>query len=449
MVYNFFKLFLIGLGSALLVNTIDGFVYNSINMCSKQNLRHNMQIDRRNLLGKGLVVVGSPLISKIGKIANAYTIDEENHISLFEKLSPSVCYISTEYKNIAGKFNMDIDSIPQGIGTGYVWDTKGHIVTNFHVINKVDKAIVTLVNKDGKEKDYVAKLTGVDPDKDIAVLKLDVLPLDKMPLLPIPLGTNKDIKIGQYAFAIGNPFGQDHTLTMGIISGKNREMVSPTGRKIKNIIQTDTPINPGNSGGPLVDSSGKLIAMNTATIGMGVSSGVNLAISIDMVKETVEEIIKDGMVQRAVLGISYLEKNPTRAEAAKSGIPYIEKGVIVLDVPETSPAYAAGLRGINNNSSNKSNGTKILGDVIIGIDQYPISKSSDFLEALDKYKPNDKIKLFVLRGQQRQGLIIDVVLASFALNTFSGIENEKNNTAIGFTIPLDIPLKNMAPKSTP
>jgi len=422
-----------------------------------------MQMDRRSIVKNGLLIASSPLLTQFGYQANALTYDEEANIALFEKLAPSVCYISTEYKNLVDKLNtdkinIDKDNIPKGVGTGFVWDQEGHIVTNFHVINKADNALVKLVNKDGKEKEYTAKLTGVDPDKDIAVLKLDVLSTDGIPLVPIPLGNDKDIKIGQYAFAIGNPFGQDHSLSMGIISGKNREMTAPTGRKIKNVIQTDASVNPGNSGGPLIDSSGKLIAVNTATIGMGVSAGVSLAISIDTVKDTVSEIIKYGMVQRAVIGISYLERNPTRAEAAKSGMPYIEKGIIVLEVPETSPAYAAGLRGIKKKSApnemkNTTNATNTneLGDVIVGIENYTINKPSDLIEALDKFKPNDSIKLFVLRGQEQKGLIIDVVLASFALNTFSGIENEKrfDNNSKGKTIPLDIPLKNMSPQRKP
>lgn len=415
----------------------------------------NMNMERRDVLAKGLLIAGMPLI----KIANAFTGDEKNNIEMFDKLTPSVCYISTEYKNIAGKLDVDTSKVPKGVGTGFVWDTEGHIITNFHVINKVDNATITLTNKNGIEKDYIAKLTGVDADKDIAVLKVDIGDADGMQLLPIPLAKNKDIKIGQYAFAIGNPFGKDHSLSMGIVSGKNREMKAPTGRKISDVIQTDAAVNPGNSGGPLVDYAGNLIGMNTATVGMGVSAGVGLAVSVDTIKKSVHDIIQFGSVQKPALGISYLEHLPSRKEALKSGIPYVDRGVIVLDVPETSPAYSAGLQGIrkktvlneqNNTDADKSR--SVLGDVIVGIDNHQISDADDMLNALDQYKPNDKIKLFVLRGEERKGLILDVVLAFFELKTFSGLELEKPDQKPpkqGFVIPLDIPLKDMAPQRKP
>ncbi len=405
----------------------------------------SMQMDRREMVTKSLLLANIPIINKV---ANAFTLDETNNINLFDKLTPSVCYISTEYKNIAEKLEVDTANIPKGVGTGFVWDKEGHIVTNFHVINKVDKAFVTLTNKKGETKEYIAKLSGVDPDKDIAVIKLDVSSSDGMELLPIEVGTNKDIKIGQYAFAIGNPFGQDHSFSMGIVSGKNRELTAPSGRKIKDIIQTDAAINPGNSGGPLVDTTGKLIGMNTATMGMGVSSGVNFAVSVDMIKNTVQNILEFGSIQKAALGISYLERSPSRSEAKKAGIPYVEKGIIVLDVPPTSPAYSSGLIGVKKTNTSSTYST--LGDVIIGLENYTINKPVDLLNALDHFKPNDKIKLFTLRGEERKPQIIDVILGSFEITTFSGLETEKKSKLQkGSVVPLDIPLKDIAPQVAP
>jgi S1-C subfamily serine protease len=368
-------------------------------------------MERRDMIMKSLLLATTitPLISA-SQIAKAYNADELHNINIYEKSAPSVCYISTEYKNIATELKMsDIDThkLPKGVGTGFVWDTHGHIVTNFHVINKVDKAEVTLIDNKGETKVYTAKLTGVDPDHDIAVLKIN-----DINLIPINIGSDQDVKIGQHAYAIGNPFGQDHTFTMGIISGKNREISSPTGRKIKGMIQTDAAINPGNSGGPLLDSSANLIGMNTATFGLGVSSGVNFAISIDMVKESVLEIIKYGMVQKAVLGISYVEKLPI--ELSKYG--QVNRGVIVSDVPKTSPAFAGGLRGIDKY-------TNKLGDVIVAIDDISINNSVDMLTALDKYKPYQKIKLHVLRCNKTP-IVLDVVLSSFRVHTFSGLQYE-------------------------
>jgi S1-C subfamily serine protease len=408
MIGTFLKLSL----QLLLITEVSSFAFPMAfpNMCSdsKHFSACAMKMERRDMIVKSLLLASTmtPLISG-AHIAKAYNTDELHNMNIYEKCAPSVCYISTEYKTELKMSEKDIKNVPKGVGTGFVWDTTGHIVTNFHVINKVDKAEVTLIDNQGETKVYTAKLTGVDPDRDIAVLKIyDVN------LIPISIGSDKNVKVGQNAYAIGNPFGQDHTFTMGIISGKNREISSPTGRKIKSMIQTDAAINPGNSGGPLLDSSANLIGMNTATFGMGVSSGVNFAISIDMVKESVSEIIKYGMVQRAVLGISYVEKLPP--ELSQEGP--VNKGVIISDVPETSPAFAGGLRGINK-------GTKKLGDVIIAIDDNTINNYTDMLSVLDKYKPGDKIKIHVLRGN-KTSIVLDIILSSFRVHTFSGLQYE-------------------------
>jgi|688.fasta_scaffold00020_128 S1-C subfamily serine protease len=421
----------------LLITEVSSFAFPmafpNMHSDSKQFCPCVMKMERRDMILKSLLLATTitPLISG-SQIAKSYNTDELHNINIYEKCSPSVCYISTEYKNIASELKMsdtDIKNMPKGVGTGFVWDTNGHIVTNFHVINKADKADVTLLDSKGAMNVYTAKLTGVDPDRDIAVLKIDA-----NTLIPITIGSDQDVKVGQHAYAIGNPFGQDHTFTMGIISGKNREISSPTGRKIKSVLQTDAAINPGNSGGPLLDSSANLIGMNTATFGLGVSSGVNFAISIDMVKESVSEIIQYGMVQRAVLGISYVEKLPI--ELTKDGP--VNKGVIVSDVPKTSPAFASGLRGIDKDA-------KKLGDVIIAIDDNTINNSVDMLSTLDKYKPGQKIKLHVLRCNKTP-IVLDVVLSSFRVHTFSGLqyENELSNTSL--SIPLDVPLDNIAPE---
>lgn len=370
-----------------------------------------MQMDRRDIFKKTLGV-GS-LISYSNFLASAYAYmpEEINQINLYDKALPSVCYISTEYMNNTQNTQKNT---PKGVGTGFLWDKEGHIVTNFHVINKADKAMVYMNNKNGSEIAYNVKLCGVDPDKDIAVLKISANHNDTF--IPITLAENKDILIGQYAYAIGNPFGQSYSFSMGIISGKHRELTSPTGRKIKDVIQTDAAINPGNSGGVLLNTDGNLIGMNTATIGMGTSSGVNLAISVDTIRKSVPDIIKYGNAKRAVLGIEYLERNPSLEDSQKSGMPFIEKGVIVKNVPATSPAYAAGLRGIQNNQ---------IGDIIIGINTYDIDTARDLLDILDKYKPNDVIQMRVLRSNQFTPVSLQVTLGSFEVYNFSGLEYEK------------------------
>jgi S1-C subfamily serine protease len=348
---------------------------------------------------------------------------------------------------MAQQLNLGADNLPKGVGTGFVWDNLGHIVTNFHVINKVDTALVTVTNKKGESKQYIAKLTGVDPDKDIAVLKIDALASE---LRPIPLGTASTVKVGQYALAIGNPFGQDHTLTTGVISGKNREITAPTGRKIKGILQTDAAINPGNSGGPLLDSKGRLIGINTASLGAGVSAGVGFALPVDAVRGVVDQIIQFGAVQRAILGITYLERLPTPAEAERSGLPRIERGVVVLEVPSTSPALAAGLQGVQRSVDPAVKRTTV-GDVIVGIDDKRIDSPPDLTAALEAYKPGDKISLKVLRGPAQEAKSLTVALGSFRGSTFTGLQSERAQVspAGGATVPLNVPLGEIAPQITP
>lgn len=233
-------------------------------------------------------------------------------------------------------------------------------------------------------KVYKAKVVGVDPGKDIAVLKIDAPVYD---LFPIDVGTSTGLKVGQSAYAIGNPFGLDHTLTVGVLSGIGREVKSPIGRPITNVIQTDAAINPGNSGGPLLNSIGKLIGMNTSIYSpSGASAGIGFAIPIDTVKFIVDTLIRDGRVVRPVMGISFLESKQARALG-------IEKGVLVLDVPTTSPAFKAGMRGTRRTQS----GLVEIGDIIIKVDDTKISTEADLFGALESFKPGDVVKVTVNR----------------------------------------------------
>ncbi len=347
--------------------------------------------------------------------------DENKQIDIFKKTSKSVCFISTEYSKLASNLNMDIDNLPKGVGTGFLWDKKGHIVTNFHVINKVDNAMVILNNHT-----YNAKITGIEPEKDIAVLKIDLNETSSS-INPITIGSIDDVIIGQYSYAIGNPFGQDNTFTMGIISGLNREITSPTGRKITGIIQTDTAINPGNSGGPHINSNGEVIGMNTASFGSGTSAGVNFAIPINIIKKVVNEIIEKGGVQKAIIGISYLDRLPSAFESKQMGINEIKKGVIVLSVPSNS---STGLRGIKRVGDKKV----IIGDIIIGIDNYDINNSEELLNTLERYKPYDKVQLKILRDGKE--IIKEISLITYKTKTYTNME-------------IDIPLGNIAPQITP
>lgn len=189
---------------------------------------------------------------------------ETQLIDLFQKNTPSVVYINTFVEGIDA-FSMNVVELPAGTGSGFVWDKEGHIVTNYHVIRNAKGAKIIVTDEDGKmSRTYDAKVTGVDPDKDVAVLQVDNG--DSVPWRPITIGTSTGLQVGQFALAIGNPFGLDHTLTTGVISGLGRQVRSPSNKPISNVIQTDAAINPGNSGGPLLDSSGRLIGMNTVRL---------------------------------------------------------------------------------------------------------------------------------------------------------------------------------------
>ena len=340
------------------------------------------------------------------------------------------------------KFNLNAEDLPKGVGTGFIWDKSGHIITNFHVINKVDNALVTITKKNKETVTYNAKLTGIDPDNDLAILKIDA-PKDDLQV--INYNPKTIVNVGQFAFAIGNPFGQDHTLTTGIISGINRELSAPTGRKIYNVIQTDAAINPGNSGGPLLNSKGELLGINTASLGMGVSAGIGFTIPINNAINSINDIIRTGYVQKPILGITYMERNPSESESLKSGIPIIKKGLLILDVPNDSPAIDAGLQGIKKNNETKK--IERVGDIIIGIDNNEINNPKDLYAILKKYKPGDKVKLKYIRNNEEN--VTNLILGNYKGATFTKLENERGVDFDKNSRKIDIPLKDLEPKIEP
>lgn len=306
---------------------------------------------------------------------------------LFSISSPSVVYITTSsYKQ--DYWSRDVYEVPSGTGSGFIWDTEGHIITNFHVINGADKAEVTLSDRTS----YSADLVGYSKEKDLAVLKIKA-PQKK--LKPIKTGKSTNLRVGQFVLAIGNPFGLDYTLTTGVISALDREIQSQSGVPIRDIIQTDAAINPGNSGGPLLNSSGELIGVNTAIYSpSGGSSGIGFAIPVDVVRWVVSDIMKYGEVRRAVIGVSTVRDYNARAFG-------IDKGVIIYSVYQGSAAAKAGLKG-----TTKSN----LGDIITGINGSAVKNNADLILTLEKYKAGDKVQFTILRDNKE--LKVPVVLQS-------------------------------------
>ncbi|CAN8272576.1 unnamed protein product [Cochlearia groenlandica] len=310
--------------------------------------------------------------------------DELATVRLFQENTPSVVYIT----NLAVRqdaFTLDVLEVPQGSGSGFVWDKQGHVVTNYHVIRGASDLRVTLAD----QSTYDAKVVGFDQDKDVAVLSIDA-PKDK--LRPIPVGVSADLLVGQKVFAIGNPFGLDHTLTTGVISGLRREISSAaTGRPIQDVIQTDAAINPGNSGGPLLDSSGTLIGINTAIYSpSGASSGVGFSIPVDTVGGIVDQLVRFGKVTRPILGIKFAPDQSVE----QLGV----SGVLVLDAPLTGPAGKAGLKSTKRDGY----GRLVLGDIITSVNGTKVSNGSDLYRILDQCKVGDKVTVEVLRGDQKE-----------------------------------------------
>ena len=307
------------------------------------------------------------------------TPEEKGNIAIFRHNNPAVVYIST-VKKVVNVWTRDISEIPSGTGSGFLWDNQGHVITNYHVIEDNKTARVRLNDK----KSYTARVIGKSKRHDIAVLKLDGVKNLPRPIQP---GSSKSLIVGQKVYAIGNPFGLDHTLTTGIISALGRSIKNST-LDMDDLIQTDAAINPGNSGGPLLDSAGRLIGMNVAIYSpSGASAGIGFAIPVDNVNRVVPNLIKNGRYVRPYVGIS-ANDTANSLLIKELGI----TGLLVLEVAKDSPADKAGLI-----DSKLINGDLILGDVIQAIDGEPIEDVNDFLNIIEKHQLNDIVMLELLR----------------------------------------------------
>jgi S1-C subfamily serine protease len=320
----------------------------------------------------------------------ALAADEQANVELFSKASPSVVHI-TSLSAQRDLFSMNVQQVPRGTGTGFIWDDSGHIVTNFHVIQGANGAKVTLAD----QSSFDASLVGAFPDRDLAVLRIQA-PKDKLP--PIAIGASRDLVVGQRVYAIGNPFGLDQSLTTGIVSALNREIESFNNRTIRGVIQTDAAINPGNSGGPLLDSAGRLVGVNTQIASpSGASAGIGFAIPVDEINRIVPKLIRDGRFVRPAIGVS--AGPPGLSQALK-----LPKGVVLVDVGRGSPAEKAGLQPFRRGNR----GEVLGGDVITAIDEQAVADLDDLLSQLERHQPGDSVTLTVWRsGQSRkQGLVL-------------------------------------------
>ena len=303
--------------------------------------------------------------------------DEQNTIDIFRNAAPSVVYI-TSIAVRRNLFSLNVYEIPQGTGSGFIWDRQGRIVTNFHVISDASRLEVTLAD----HSTWKASLVGAAPDRDLAVLQITA-PAGK--LQPITVGESKNLLVGQKVFAIGNPFGLDQTLTTGVVSALGREITAVTGRTIHDVIQTDAAINPGNSGGPLLDSAGRLIGVNTAIYSpSGASSGIGFAVPVGEVNRVVPQIISKGKLIRPGLGVTLANRNLTR----ELGL----EGVLVLKVLPGTSAEQAGLRG----TTQVGDGL-VLGDIILAVNGRKVTDYDSLRDEVERYQVGETVALTLLR----------------------------------------------------
>lgn len=309
--------------------------------------------------------------------------EEKRNIEMFNRTSKSVVFI----KNSAIQwdwFSGYSYEIPRGAGTGFVWDERGHIVTNFHVIYEASKIDVVLRDN----KTYKAEVTGLSPEYDLAVLRVNA---PKSVLHPIGKGNYGELRVGQSAYVIGNPFGLDYSLTSGVISALGRSMKSIGGKTIRDVIQTDAAINPGNSGGPLLDSSGNLIGVTTLIYSpSGASAGVGFAIPVNIVKRIVPQLIKYGKIRRAGLGVMLLSD----AMRERLGI----KGAMILEVQNGSAAEMTGLQGTYRTYT----GNIFYGDIIVEVDGNPVKNNDDLTSYLEDKKVGDVVRVKFIRGEKKK-----------------------------------------------
>lgn len=313
--------------------------------------------------------------------------DERATMAVFERAAKSVVFISNTA--IERDFwSLDILEIPQGSGSGFVWNKQGHIVTNFHVIYGANAIKVTLADR----SEHQAKVVGADPDHDLAVLQIQV---PETALEPLAIGSSQDLRVGQKVLAIGNPFGLDHTLTTGVVSALGRTIKSMSNRTIEGVIQTDAAINPGNSGGPLLDSAGRLIGVNTQIVSpSGAYAGIGFAVPVDTVNRIVPELIKHGRLIRPGLGVSLVPD----AMARRWGI----KGLVIGKVARGGAAERAGLKGAKETATGRIE----LGDIVVAVAGKPVTTIDELMDVLEHHKVGEQVAVEILRGNRREKVML-------------------------------------------
>lgn len=333
----------------------------------------------------------APIVTPQGSysvsVSSAY--DENTVVTLYERVIPAVFEVKTTVSSSPRLFGPFGNNTPQAteLGSGFLIDSEGHILTNYHVVENASKVLVTL--HDGTELE--TKVLGTDRSNDIALLQVNAEQLRD--IKPLVLGDSSALKPGQMAIALGSPFGLEGSITVGIVSGLGRSITGTTKRSIANIIQTDAHINPGNSGGPLLNSRGEVIGINTAI--QADASGIGFAIPINTAKTLLPALVKGEKIKTAWLGI---QATPLNAEMAKTLGTTASNGIYVVGITPGSPAETAGLKaGAQDQRGQPSSG----GDVVVSIDKVPVRKVEDIIAYLNTKKPGEEVTLTVYRSENK------------------------------------------------
>lgn len=348
-------------------------------------------------------VVRSSEKTTVSSGSASYTQDEEQNISVYDKCNEAVVNITTQEMGL----NWFLEPVVRegGSGSGSIIDSRGYVVTNVHVIDKASKITISLY--DGTS--YEGQVIGKDVESDIAVLKFN--PPENAVLKTIEFGDSDKLKVGQKVIAIGNPFALERTMTTGIVSGLGRPIQESENVIIRNMIQTDAAINPGNSGGPLLDTSGKMIGINTIIISnSGSSSGVGFAVPVKTARRVVNDLLKYGKVRRGTIKISPVQMTSSIAQYANLPLNY---GILVSKVEKGSNAEKCGLKGgtkaVQYGSRFNSTTIYLGGDIITEIDGIGIRTYADYTSALEAKRPNDEVSVKVFRDGQivRLKIVLD------------------------------------------
>jgi S1-C subfamily serine protease len=321
------------------------------------------------------------------------TPDEELTVRLYEQAAPSVANIVTRTVEYDFFFN---PVASEGAGSGFLIDDKGHILTNYHVVAGAQQIEVTLGDARIPDR-FEARLLGQDERNDVALLKIEP---GAHRLAPLPLGDSSRVKVGQHVLAIGNPFGFQTTLTTGVVSAVGRTVQTGPQTFVDEAIQTDAAINRGNSGGPLLNTRGEVIGINTLIISpSGAAAGIGFAIPVNTARRIAQDLLTEGRVRRAYLGVSGMPLWPALARALE--LP-VSEGILLERVVEGSPAARAGLRGGTRRARIGLSQIIIGGDVLVAIDNQPVKSEFDLNLILNRKRPGDQITVTIYRGGRRQ-----------------------------------------------